>query len=390
MSVYQPKGTDRYVYDFVRKGRRYLGPCDTTSLTEARRVERAKVAEVEAGFGPDDASDLTLDAAAARWFDEFGQYLKRPKNWERSLDMLVLCAGARTRLRDIDSARISAAIVARRAIPAEFRSAAGVVTRPVKPATINRQIIEMSRVILRRAKYSWGAKHLHDIDWSEITLGEGQVRHREIGDDELPKLKDAARRDYWDEFRTFLGTYGLRLGEMFFHPARVTVVDGLVTIAIRERKDGSTYTITLKPDDGRKMLARKSRAEIAGLETVWFREVHKRSRRKRPSLPPPQPKLEPLTYSAARSALRRLIARSGVADFRIHDFRHDVGTKLTRKAGIAVAQAQLGHSDISTTKRYSKVTGRDMVEGLMRLESREDSRESPSAADNPERKQSGM
>lgn len=391
MSVYQPKGTDRYVYDFQRRGKRYLGPCETVSLSEARRVERAKIAEVEAGFGPDDTSDLTIDAAAARWFDEVGKTLKSAPDLERSLDLVVMCFGARTRLREIDSARVSAAMLARRAIPAEYRSRAGVRTKAVKATTVNRQVLDITRRILRRARVGWGAKNLHEIEWGALRLNEGQRRQREIGDDERAKLEGAMRREYWADFRTFLGTYGLRLGEMFFDPSAVTVVDGMVTIRIRERKDGSTYTITLTPDDGRRMLARKSRAEVAGLETVWFREVGRKTRRKRPSLPPPPPKLEPLTYNAARSALRRAIVRSGVKDLRIHDHRHDVGTKLTRKAGIAVAQAQLGHSDIATTKRYARVDSRDLVDAILAMQqSREQSREDVATVEEAERKQGGM
>lgn len=391
MSVYRPKGTDRYVYDFVRKGRRYLGPCETTGLTEARRVERAKIAEVEAGHGPDDASDLTIDAAAMRWFDECGRHLKSATNLERSLDLVVMAFGARTKLREIDSAKVAAAIIARRAIPSEFRSKAGVKTRPAKPSTINRQIVDVTRRILRAARFSWGAKNLHDISWGELRLNEGQKRQREIGDDERAKLEGAMRREYWADFRTFLGTYGLRLGEMFFAPGAITLVDGRVTIRIRDRKDGSTYSITLTPDDGRLMLARKSRAQAAELDTVWFREVGRRVRRKRPSLTAPPPRLEALTYAAARSALRRAIERSGVQDLRIHDHRHDVGTKLTRKAGIAVAQAQLGHTDIATTKRYAKVDGRDLVQAILQLQqSREDSREAPPSDENALKKQGGM
>lgn len=391
MSVYRPKGTDRYVYDFVRKGRRYLGPCETTSLTQARIVERAKVAEVEAGYGPDDVSDLTIDAAAARWYDEFGQHLKSAANLARSLDLVVIAFGSRTTLRQIDGPKVAAAILARRAIPSEFRSKAGVKLRPPKASTVNRQVVDLTRRILRAARYSWGAKNLHDIAWGELRLNEGQKRQREIGDDEQAKLEAAMRRLYWADFRTFLGTYGLRLGEMFFPPSAVTQIDGLVTIRIRDRKDGSTYSITLTPDDGRLMLARKSRAEAAELETVWFKEKGRHIRRKRPSLPAPPPELVPLTYSAARSALRRAIERSGVKDLRIHDHRHDVGTKLTRKAGIAVAQAQLGHTDIATTKRYARVDGRDLVEAILQLQqSREESRETPAADENSLRKQSGV
>lgn len=390
MSVYRPKGTDRYVFDFVRKGRRYLGPCETTSLTQARVVERAKIAEVEAGYGPDDTSDLTIDAAAARWYDEVGKSLKSATDLERSLDLVVMCFGARTKLREIDSARVSAAILARRAMPAEYRSKSGVSTKAVKAATVNRQVVDVARRILRRAALHWGARNLQAVDWSALRLNEGAKRQRELSEDESARLDAAVLRPYWREFRDFLGTYGLRLSEMFFTPDQVQLIDGVVRVRIRERKDGSTYSIVLLPEDGRRMLSRKSRAEAAGFTTVWYQEHRPyRRARKRPSLPPPPAKLIPMTYNGARAALRRVIKRSGVSNLTIHDHRHDVATKLTRKAGIAIAQAQLGHSDISTTQRYVTVADADLLSGLAKLKSRENPRDGLAAVENDVGKQKG-
>lgn len=365
MSVYKPAGSSLHVYDFQLKGRRYYGPTGEAEESAARDVERAKKAEARAGLRPDAASEMTVDAASARWFDEVGQYQKSAKNWERSLDLLIICFGSGTKLKDIDGAAVVEAVRIRRTIPAEFRSkdADGnvvVTKRPVKASTVNRQIVELMRRILRRARIVWKARSLEEIDWREVRLTEGKARHRELADAEYGKLDDAVRRPYWGEFYNFLGTYGLRLSEMFFPPEAVSEVEGGVQILIRERKDGSQYVIDLDDADGRAMLARKSRAEAAELDTCWYRETRKG--------------LAPLTYSAARSALRRLIKRSGVKGLRIHDLRHDVGTKLTRNVGIEVAQAQLGHADISTTKRYVRVAREDRLRGVAAAKSRGKSR----------------
>lgn len=376
MPVYQPKGTDRYVYDFQRKNKRYYGPCETTNYAEAKRVERKKVAEVEAGAGPDEASDMTIDAAAARWFDEHAQHLEAKVHYERSLDLVVRCIGARTKLREIDGPKVKDAMRLRKLIHAEYKSKSGVKTKAVGNATVNRQILEITRAVLRFSEISWGARNLQRIDWKKLRLPEKKHREREISDVEQKKLDDAARRTYWADFRKFLGTYGLRLGEMFFDPTDVYEVERQVSIRIKERKDGSTYVIDLDEEDGRLMLARKSRAEAAGLSVCWFRE--KRG------------KLEPLTYAAARSALRRLIKRSGVKDLTIHDHRHDVATKVTRGSGIAVAQAMLGHSDISTTKRYVRVSSKDRLAAIAAIKSREMSREDENTEAKPSENQSGV
>ncbi len=161
---------------------------------------------------------------------------------------------------------------------------------------------------------------------------------------------------------------------MFFDPSAVQEIDGAVSIRIAERKDGSTYSIDLDDMDGLLMLARKSRAEVAKLSTVWFREVRIRE----------EIVLEPLTYSAARSALRRLIKRAGVKNLTIHDHRHDVATKITRGAGIAVAQSQLGHANIATTRRYVKIAREDRLKGVAAMKSRSKSRDDGLKSEKPD------
>ena len=52
-------------------------------------------------------------------------------------------------------------------------------------------------------------------------------------------------------------------------------------------------------------------------------------------------------------------------DFRFHDFRHDVGTKLLRGTGnLKLVQKALNHSDIKTTTKYAHVLNSEVAAGL--------------------------
>jgi integrase len=84
----------------------------------------------------------------------------------------------------------------------------------------------------------------------------------------------------------------------------------------------------------------------------------------------------PITYSGAKIAWRRLRAKAGVLDFRFHDFRHDVGTKLLRQTGnLKLVQRVLNHSDLKTTTRYAHVMDDQVAEALQQLhDSRKKSR----------------
>jgi site-specific recombinase XerD len=52
-------------------------------------------------------------------------------------------------------------------------------------------------------------------------------------------------------------------------------------------------------------------------------------------------------------------------DFRFHDFRHDLGTKVLRATGnLKLVQRILNHSDIKTTTRYAHVAGAEVADAL--------------------------
>ena len=76
----------------------------------------------------------------------------------------------------------------------------------------------------------------------------------------------------------------------------------------------------------------------------------------------------PLSYNGAKSAWQMMRAKSGVKDFRFHDFRHDFGTKLLRASGnLKVVQKAMNHKDIKSTLRYAHVLDEDVAAAVEQL-----------------------
>jgi integrase len=77
----------------------------------------------------------------------------------------------------------------------------------------------------------------------------------------------------------------------------------------------------------------------------------------------------PITREGAKTQWRRLIKRAGLKDFRMHDLRHDMATKLLRGTGnMAAVQKALNHADIKTTARYAHVTRDDLRDALTEVQ----------------------
>jgi len=99
------------------------------------------------------------------------------------------------------------------------------------------------------------------------------------------------------------------------------------------------------------MAARVTRAQAAGLNTVWFKEDR-------------YGRLVAFKPDTFRRAMMKAIKLAGIKDARaVHDLRHDAAMNAMRnsKGNIAAVKKLLGHESIQTTQIYAHATEEDVL-----------------------------
>jgi integrase len=355
MSVYKPAKSRNYQYDFVIEGRRFHGSTGVRTQRSAEAVERLRRQEAAEGR-LDEASLMSLDVAAGRWWSEHGKDLASAPDVERRLGIMLKMVGAQTRLVDITTAKISTAVEKRRLHGFSRSSAPGAKTYLPSNTTVNRDIVDTLRPILRRAKRRWGARGLHEIDWAELLLSEPKPRAREFSSDQLAAILEAVR-PHWRDLVRFAARYGCRLSELFFALDDLDVDDPeSARVCLRDRKGGDDHVLPLLPSDATLLAARARRARSAGLDTVWYREVR-------------GGRLVALHYFGAESAIRTAMTTTGLRASKgargPHDLRHHGGMQILRATGnLRVTQRLLGHASIQSTLVYAHALEGDVKAGL--------------------------
>lgn len=343
MTVYLPKNSRYWAYDFQHKGRRYHGSTGVETKRKAQEVERR--VRIQAATGElDDGSDMTWDMAAGRWWTEVGQHRASARQLEHRLEIATRLIGRTTRIQEITTSAISVAIEKRRG-EAYQRTAdtkeAKAKRYELKNATVNADVAKPIQRVLNRARKVWEVKGLPEVDWARLALPEPEAEIR---------IYTAAQQGAWsaacDPTSRFalrlLLTYGLRFGELFFDPsAFIPDTPNGPVLALNKRKRGVLY-LPLREDDARQIAARVGRAQAAGLSSIWFEKA-------------PGRKLVEVEYYALQSRLRVAAKRAGLQMPRlIHGTRHHAGTTILAETdNLKIAQQLLGHADIKSTIRYA-------------------------------------
>lgn len=376
MSVYKPSTSRVWLYDFVIAGKRYYGSTGVLNKRVAAEVERQK--RVEAATGQlGQVARMTLDAACGRYWIEKGRHRGDADDVERRLGALLSLLGKSARLGDINQAVVAQAIERRRGIT--YRRASDRKGKPAKQyavsdSTVNRDVIETLRPVLKRARTHWtpkGASHgLPDIDWRELRLSEPRALSRIYTDQERAAWLAACDEEARLALDMIL-TYGLRYGELFFplDAAHLDTDEPTLTLQKGRKRDVILY-IPLRRDHARQLAARVSRAREAGLAHVWFIQRGKR--------------IVALSYSEVEGRLTRAADAAGITGGRrIHGARHHAGSAVLRRTGnLKAVQSLLGHASISSSQRYAHVPLNDLRAAL----EDEVPRDSPEAACEAEKK----
>ncbi|SCM73497.1 conserved hypothetical protein [uncultured Pleomorphomonas sp.] len=368
MSVYRPKGTSGgakspfYQYDFQVDGNRFFGTTKATSRRDAEAIEKelkkkakADLAEQrKSGNGP-----LTYDAAAGRYWTEVGQYHANSDATWTNLGRLVEYFGKTKRLDETTDADIAALVAWRRAQTrwGKKEDAAGNPMGMIAAATVNRSTVDLLKKIFNRAKRVWRYSFPLEPIWKDHRLDEPKERVRELDADEGEALEEAVRDDYalWLEFARLSG---LRHKETLIRWPNVNWFAKKITTIGKGGREVST-PIT---DDIRAILE-----ECKGQhpEFVFTYVARKTRTDKKTGTSWVKGQRYPITYQGSKTQWRRLRAKAKVEDFRFHDIRHDVGTKLLRATGnLKVVQKALNHASITTTVKYAHVMQDEVADGL--------------------------
>lgn len=372
MSVYKPAKSPYFQYDFRLKGRRFHGSTGVETRRAAEQVER-NVRQKAALGQLDDASMMTLDEAAGRWWEEKGKTLKGGERLESRMERAINLIGPALPIGEITTPVMSRAIEKRRG---QTRThAKGPKAKKYLPSasTVNRDMIDAVRPILNRARKVWGAK-LPEIDWQALRMAEPKPVPKEFARAELESVK-AHVMPHWHDFIHIANRYGCRLSEMFFALDDLDLHDlDDARVRLRERKGGKDHVIPLLPEDAAMLAARTGRARAAGLDTVWFRERRLRG-------PGGKTVLKALKYGGAEIAMRRAMERSGLKAAKgirgAHGFRHNTAMKTLRESkNLRLVQELLGHADIKSTMVYAHAVESDVRAALAAV-----SRNSPEPSD---------
>ncbi len=357
MSVY--KQGKNYRYDFVINGRRFFGTTEAKSKKDALRVEvemRAKAkADIQqqklTGNGP-----LILDVAAGRYFSEVGELHANSDTTWTDLKRLLGYFGNDKRLDEITDADVAALVAWRRkhTIKGRKKDKEGSPVPLIAPATVNRSTTILLRAIFSRAKRTWRYTFPVEPNWRDHFLSEPQERVRELDQTEATALDASVRNDYalWFEFARLTG---LRRNETLIRWKNVNIFAKRITTTGKGKKMVST---PITP------AIQTILDQCKGHHPDFvFTYVCKRPRDGQV-----KGKRYPITPEGAKTQWRRLKARAKVEDFRFHDIRHDVATKLLRTTGnLKLVQRALNHSDIKTTTKYAHVMDDEVAAALMQI-----------------------
>ena len=155
MSVYKPKRSPYWAFDFEISGDRFHGSTKATTRRAAEAVERAERAKAEALIAQERAagSSLRLDDVAGRYWAEVGQHHVRSDSTWHLISLLLDFLGKDKIISDIGDDDVIRLVAWRRG----HRGKGGAL---VSPFTVN-DTTEQLKKIFTQSK-GWGVRFGHE------------------------------------------------------------------------------------------------------------------------------------------------------------------------------------------------------------------------------------
>jgi integrase len=345
VSLYQPKGSPYWHYDFQYKGRRYYGSSGCTKKTAAKEVEkreREKAALPAQGKPP-----ITVDEAAGLYTEK----VELAPSWPTIKPILLAL------VKGLGKAKLLSEITQRDLQVYFAKRRAG-----RENSSVNREI-ENARAMWRHAA---GSKFdVGDMPtWKSLMLKVVSKPPRELDAEvEEAALFEHLREDVQDAVR-FLLLSGWRRGEVL--GLRWSDVKFPTKTASTKIKGGDTV---IRPLTTQMVEILAKQPQVGPFVFTYVCQRPAPARKDRPGRQKGQ--RYPLTATALRKPFAHAKAEGGIEDFRIHDLRHTRGTRIVRATGsLAAAKEALKHRNLKTTLRYAHVLDEDVRNALEASESR--------------------
>jgi integrase len=352
MSVYKPKDSPFYHFDFQWRGRRFHGSTKRTERREAQAVERAERerAKRSASTSALTSESLALDHVIGRYWAEVGQHHAGADNTWRDLGRLIDYFGPAKPLTAITGDDVARLVAWRRGHKVPNTG------HLITAGTVNRSTTELLRRLFTRAKEVWGVRFDREPIWRKHLLKEPSERVRELREDEADRL-DAAMRDDYAPLFDFVRATGQRKSECYL--LRWAEVDWGARQIKRKGKGGREITVPITDEVRAILWPLRGHHPDRVFTFVVQRTQGSKVRGER----------WPITKGGLNTRWRRTRIAAGLIDFRFHDFRHDLATKLLRETGnLKLVQKALNHADIKTTARYAHVLDEEIAVALDRVQ----------------------
>lgn len=350
MTVYKPKHSPYYHFDFQFRGQRFTG---STLCTGKRAAEQFEAREKQSAALPSQVRPpITLDDAAGL-YEEHAATLPSWPTIEYMTVALVTGLGAKRLLSQISQRELQIHFAKRR----HNRS----------NPSVNREI-ENARAIWMRAN-----KARYDVgempDWKALFLKVTKKPPRIADETEEARLFLAMAGDAFDVVKFALHS-GWRKAEVIgLRWQDLNLPRGTARTKI---KGGDTVE---RPLDETLVALIASQPKVG---PFVFTYVCRKSRAKRRA-----GQRYPMTITALRTRWREAKEAAGVEGLRFHDLRHTAATRMLQATGnLAAVSKALQHSNIRTTQRYAHVLEEDVRNAMRAVKSRN----SPEVANSKKRK----
>lgn len=353
MSLYQPKGSAYWHYDFQYKGVRHYGSTGVEEKATAKEIEAAvrRQAARDHHYGePKRKPKLALRAALGRYWNEIGQHSAAPYDELWRADMLVGELGPDTTLDQITDNEMTRVVARLRGRKARYKDTL------LAPATVNRTV-ELLRRVWRRARDLWGADvGESEPRWGAHRLHEPDERVRSLSGDEEQRLFTALREDYHPMVR-FALLSGMRLDNVLsLRWSQVDYQTMAITIKTKSRKPGGAVR-RVPITQAMLLLLAQQRGHH---DTFVFTYTCAKSRGERK-----RGQRYPFSPDGWRKAWSAALAAAGIQDFRFHDLRHTAATRTLAASGnLKAVSRMLGHTEVTTTAKYAHVLDDDVREAM--------------------------